>query len=123
MGQHDSSLLPVQGAVCLDGTPPAYYLHSGKYNCHYSYINNFTCLLGTTTPNKWIFHLEGGAWCPDEDDCVERSKTRFGSSYLMPETQYYSGLLSDDCKVNPHFCGWSMMYASYCDGASFAGNV
>ena len=34
----DSSLLPGQGAVCLDGTPPAYYIHSGKYNCHYSYI-------------------------------------------------------------------------------------
>ena len=74
-------------------------------------------------PNKWIFHLEGGAWCFDEDDCVSRSKTIFGSSDLRPETFFVSGLLSDDCEVNPHFWGWSMIFVAYCDGASFAGNV
>ena len=74
-------------------------------------------------PNKWIFHLEGGAWCFDEDDCVSRTETMLGSSDLMPETFFFSGILSDDCKVNPHFCGWSMIFVAYCDGASFAGNV
>ena len=34
-----------------------------------------------------------------------------------------SGLLSDDCTINPYFCGWSMVFVGYCDGSSFAGNV
>ena len=82
-----------------------------------------SCHLGTTEPNKWIIHLEGGGWCYNEDDCVERSKTELGSSNYWPETYTFSGLLSDDCTINPHFCGWSMVYVGYCDGASFAGNV
>ena len=79
--------------------------------------------IGTSTPNKWIIHLEGGGWCYDEDECVSRSKTTFGSSVNWPETYTYSGLLSDDCTDNPYFCGWSMVYVAYCDGASFSGNV
>ena len=74
-------------------------------------------------PNKWIFYIEGGAWCSNEDDCVSRSKGMLGSSDSMSETLFFSGLLSDDCNINPHFCGWSMIVAAYCDGASFAGNV
>jgi len=79
--------------------------------------------LGTSSPNKWILHLEGGGWCYDEDDCVERSKGRLGSSKYWPASVTYSGLLSDDCTVNPNFCGWSMVFIGYCDGASFSGNV
>ena len=80
-------------------------------------------LLGTTTPNKWIFHLSGGGWCYNEDECVSRTKTIFGSSKCWPDILVFSGLLSDHCTVNPYFCGWSMIYVGYCDGASFAGNV
>ena len=79
--------------------------------------------LGNTLPNKWIIHLQGGAWCYDEAACVARSKTVVGSSQNWPETRTYTGLLSDDCAINPYFCGWSMVVIAYCDGASFAGNV
>jgi len=92
-----------------------------------SYPRSFTFsydnLTGTSSPNKWIIHLEGGGWCYNEDDCVERSKGSLGSSKFWPPTVTYSGLLSDDCTVNPDFCGWSMIFIGYCDGASFAGNV
>ena len=80
-------------------------------------------ILGTTAPNKWIIHLEGGGWCYDEDACVLRSKTNLGSSKNWPDTYTDSGLLSDDCTINPYYCGWSMVFVGYCDGASFAGYV
>ncbi|XP_065887728.1 uncharacterized protein [Dysidea avara] len=95
-----------KGAVCLDGSPPGYYFRTG-----------------TSSPNKWIVHLEGGGWCYDEDDCVKRSKERLGSSKDWPSIVSFSGLLSDDCTINPDYCGWSMVYIGYCDGASFAGYV
>ncbi|XP_065887895.1 uncharacterized protein [Dysidea avara] len=95
-----------KGAVCLDGSPPGYYIRTG-----------------TTSPNNWILHQEGGGWCFNEDQCVLRSKTDLGSSKGWPPNVTYSGLLSDDCTVNPDFCGWSMVYIGYCDGASFSGNV
>ena len=109
--------------MCLDGSPPGYYIHNGKIRHDNHRNSNFTCFLGTTTPNKWIIHLEGGGWCYDEDECVLRSKTDLGSSKNWPDTYTDSGLLSDDCTINPYFCGWSMVFVKYCDGASFAGNV
>jgi len=54
---------------------------------------------------------------------VKISKERLGSSKYWPDDVTFSGLLSDDCIINPDFCGWSMVYIGYCDGASFAGNV
>ena len=115
-----------QGAVCLDGSPPGYYVHYGKY-CHYiaiKHLKNFIYFLGTT-PNKWIIHLQGGAWCETEEECVLRSTTILGSTKYWKDCfdDYSPGLMSDDCTINPNFCGWSMVYAGYCDGASFAGNV
>ena len=80
-------------------------------------------VIGTSSPNKWIIHLQGGGWCYDEDDCVLRSKTTLGSSVNWANSYTDSGLLSDDCTINPYFCGWSMVFVGYCDGASFAGNV
>ncbi|XP_065888663.1 uncharacterized protein [Dysidea avara] len=97
---------PSKGAVCLDGSPPGYYIHNG-----------------TSSPNKWIIHLQGGGWCGSERNCVDRSKRRLGSSKDWPPKINYSGLLSDDCTINPNFCGWSMVFVGYCDGASFAGYV
>ena len=114
-----------QGAVCLDGSPAGYYVHYGKYIGTILKSYNFIYFLGTTMPKKWIIHLQGGAWCYDEDDCVSRTKTIFGSSKDWKDCfdDFSPGVMSDDCKVNPHFCGWSMVYVGYCDGASFAGNV
>lgn len=40
-------LLTNPDALCLDGTPGAYYVHQGSFL------------------NKWILIFEGGGWCGD----------------------------------------------------------
>ena len=72
--------------------------------------------------------MEGGGWCYDEQECLERSKTRFGSSKSWPPViididQLVGGILSDSSTVNPDFCNWNKIFINYCDGASFTGDV
>ena len=67
--------------------------------------------------------MEGGGYCADEEDCIQRSYTYLGSSSTWPEVIFVEGFLSDNCSENPHFCGWLMVFVPYCDGAFFAGNV
>ena len=97
----------MQGAVCLDGSPPGYYIRPGYGN-------------GT---DKWIIHLEGGGWCKNESDCYERSKTDLGSSKNWLPSMALNGFLSDNSTVNPDFYNWNIIRVMYCDGGSFAGNV
>ena len=67
--------------------------------------------------------MEGGGYCVNETDCAERSHTDLGSSKNWKESVFLGGFLSDNCIENPHFCGWSVVFIPYCDGAFFAGNV
>jgi hypothetical protein len=92
------------GAQCLDGSPPAYYIRRGL-------------------PTQWVVHFEGGGWCYNEDQCVDRSKTTLGSSKGYGPTMSVSGLFSNDPAVNPDFYNWTFVYLKYCDGASFSGDV
>merc|ERR1712137_260914 len=46
-----------EGAVCLDGTPGAYYFQQGSGD----------------GVNKWYIHHQGGGWCESMDDCWSRS--------------------------------------------------
>ena len=92
-----------EGAVCLDGTPPGYYID-------------------TTPLKRWIIHLEGGGWCYNEDDCYERSFTNLGSSTKWPLQLELEGFLSNDSDANPVFANYSVVFIPYCDGASFSGN-
>lgn len=96
-----------KGAVCLDGTPGGYYLRHGSGR-------------GAT---KWLLHQQGGGWCYNEKECVERSKTPLGSSTSWPKTASFAGLLSPNGTVNPDFYDWNVAYLKYCDGASFSGDV
>lgn len=96
---------PMQGAVCLDGSAPGYYIRRGI----------------RAGEDKWILHLEGGGWCGDEADCLQRSKTALGSSINWPLTAEFHGFLSDDPAVNPDFYSWNMVFLMYCDGSSFSG--
>lgn len=109
--QQDSSdvrviIVRVQGAVCLDGSAPGYYIRRAS----------------SAGEDKWILHLEGGGWCGDEADCLSRSKTALGSSINWPLTAEFHGFLSDNVTVNPDFYNWNMVYLMYCDGSSFSGN-
>jgi hypothetical protein len=97
------------GAVCLDGSPPAYYIHWGS----------------GADINKWIFHLQGGGWCTDLADCYGRSKTSLGSSKSYPSVANQSGydFLNINPAVNPDFYTWTSVFLNYCDGASYSGNA
>jgi len=94
-------------ALCLDGSPGAFYFQPGTGN-------------GT---NKWYIHHQGGGWCESMDDCLSRSKSDLGSSKKYPATaDLGGGYFSNDCGENPLMCTWNKVLMRYCDGASFSGN-
>jgi len=96
-----------KGALCLDGTAPAYYLKKGS----------------GTGLRKWYIHHEGGGWCSSLPDCYGRSQTNLGSSKTYPPTANLDGgYFSSDQRVNPQMYNWNMVYMKYCDGGSFSGD-
>ncbi|XP_065663750.1 uncharacterized protein LOC124816442 [Hydra vulgaris] len=95
------------GALCLDGSPPAYYHRPGS----------------GTSENLWIIHFNGGAWCFDAKACFERSHSSLGSTKKLPSSPpIIQGINSPDPVVNPDFYDWNLVWVVYCDGASFTGN-
>ncbi|KAK3429686.1 hypothetical protein EUGRSUZ_E01170 [Eucalyptus grandis] len=96
-----------KGAVCLDGSPPAYHFDKG---------------VGAGA-NNWLILFEGGAWCNNVTTCLARRDTRLGSSKQMVKELSFSGILSNKQKFNPDFYNWNKIKVRYCDGASFTGDV
>ncbi|XP_077241859.1 pectinacetylesterase family protein isoform X2 [Tasmannia lanceolata] len=95
-----------RGAVCLDGSLPAYHLDRG-------------CGSGA---HNWLLQFEGGGWCNDIESCLERARTRRGSTRHMNKLEVFSGILSNNASLNPDFYNWNRVKLRYCDGASFAGD-
>nr|AFN53693.1 pectinacetylesterase [Linum usitatissimum] len=95
-----------KGALCLDGSLPAYHLQRG---------------FGAGA-NNWLLQFEGGGWCNTVDSCWERAKTRRGSTSLMVKLENFSGILSNNASLNPDFYNWNRVKLRYCDGASFTGD-
>ncbi|KAM3216189.1 pectin acetylesterase 8 [Capsicum annuum] len=95
-----------KGAVCLDGSPPAYYFDPG---------------FGDGV-DSWIVQISGGAWCVNVTDCIGRTKTQLGSSKYMGE-QEFRGIHSKNKSANPDFYNWNKVILAYCDGGSFVGDV
>jgi len=95
------------GAKCLDGTPPFYYSRV------------------TASSSSWVIFLEGGGWCAGTDyasslaSCVSRAGGGGGSSNGAGPTFDVGGLLSTNSTVNPGFFDANLVFAKYCDGASF----
>ncbi|XP_047337906.1 pectin acetylesterase 8-like isoform X2 [Impatiens glandulifera] len=96
-----------KGAVCLDGSPPAYHFDKG---------------FGTGI-NNWLVHIEGGGWCNNVTTCLARKNTRLGSSKQMATEIPFSGILSKNLSYNPDFYNWNRIKVRYCDGSSFTGDV
>ncbi|XP_008673018.1 carboxylic ester hydrolase isoform X1 [Zea mays] len=95
------------GAVCMDGTPPAYHLDPGS----------------GAGSRSWIVNLEGGAWCNSAKTCrLTRSSGR-GSSDHMDKEIPFTGIMSSSRAVNPDFYNWNRVKVRYCDGGSFAGEA
>jgi hypothetical protein len=96
-----------KGAVCLDGSPPAYHLHRG---------------FGSGA-DSWLVHMEGGGLCNDIPSCSERANSSLGSSLYMGKAIAFSGILSDQRSQNPDFSNWNRVMVRYCDGSAFTGDV
>ncbi|KAL8054123.1 hypothetical protein ABFX02_05G117400 [Erythranthe guttata] len=96
-----------KGAVCLDGSAPAYHFDKGSG----AGINN------------WLVHIEGGGWCNNATTCLARRNGRLGSSKQMAKQIAFSGIFSNKPQFNPDFYNWNRLKVRYCDGASFTGDV
>jgi len=108
----DKGLDSSYGAVCLDGSPGAFYISKGEDD------------------RDWLILLEGGGWCTSPWDCFvaranDTSSVSFGSSKGYPEIgpDYISkGLNSLNCSISP-FCNFNQVFVRYCDGTSYSGNL
>ncbi|XP_019198190.1 PREDICTED: pectin acetylesterase 8-like [Ipomoea nil] len=96
-----------KGAVCLDGSPPAYYFDEGQGDG----IHN------------WLIYLEGGGWCVSHTDCKSRAQYSLGSSNRRWDNMSFYGIISKNSTENPEFYNWNKVYVVYCDGSSFTGDV
>lgn len=95
-----------EGAVCLDGSPAAYYFFKGA------------------KASSFYLHQQGGGWCSSDADCLSRSKTALGSSKgYAPQMQENTGYFSPDPAVNPLMHDWSKVFLPYCDGGSQTGDL
>jgi O-palmitoleoyl-L-serine hydrolase len=97
-------------AKCLDGSPPALYVHEGG------------------DPTKFIIFFNGGGACFGNsiaevlENCYQRSKTDLGSSKgLKDEIIVNGGYLSTD-PAKSKFAGWTKIIIEYCDGSVHQGN-
>eukprot|EP00055_Hartaetosiga_balthica_P012817 m.63481 g.63481 ORF g.63481 m.63481 type:complete len:409 (-) comp8071_c1_seq1:1731-2957(-) len=99
----DQGIASKHNAKCLDGSLPGFYISEGL-------------------DTHWVLYFRGGGWCSDENNCLERSKTSYGSSTHLPSTyEFKDGYTADDPEVNPVFSNFTRVILWYCDGASFAG--
>ncbi|KAL7123166.1 hypothetical protein ACP275_01G088200 [Erythranthe tilingii] len=95
-----------KGAVCLDGSPPAYALDEG---------------IGDGA-NSWVLFIEGGGWCSSKADCFNRSKIPIGST-LLKSRPFFSGIMDNNQTFNPDFYNWNRVFVMYCDGGSFMADI
>eukprot|EP00042_Codosiga_hollandica_P055950 m.794540 g.794540 ORF g.794540 m.794540 type:complete len:405 (-) comp59238_c0_seq16:80-1294(-) len=108
--QNDMSLVLLKdavadGAMCLDGSPIAYYQR----------LNS--------SSTQWVVFFQGGGWCYNLNDCYERSLTTLGSSTTYGPTYSSGGIFSGSASMNPYFYTWNAIHLNYCDGASWTGDA
>eukprot|EP01052_Picozoa_sp_SAG31_P038638 SAG31_NODE_5202_length_2678_cov_30.889492_2_plen_353_part_00 len=112
-------------ASCLDGS---------------SYVFYFRAATNPGAARKWSFHIQGGGWCPNVEDCAERALTYLGSSVSgcigCSNTSWQDMELMQGCEgnrwcgplisaseaVNPLAHDWNAVVLRYCDGSSFLGS-
>ena len=72
--------------------------------------------LTITTPSRCSY---------SDEECENRARTMStgGSGSWQSRWPAPGGLFSDDCAVNPAFCRMTRVYAKYCDGGSWSGNL
>jgi hypothetical protein len=96
-----------KGAVCIDGSPGAYYIRTQN-------------AAGVKAdPNKWVLFMEGGGWTSSLQGSVGRAKTNLGSSKNYGV--HPGGMEGTGMFTAPPFDTHTIVYAKYCDGGSFTG--
>lgn len=94
------------GAVCLDGSPAAYYIRAPMNK-------------SASDVDSWVVFMEGGGWCGSDANCLSRAKTPLGSS-----TTYPTNIVSaEGTGLFDQFASSTVVYVKYCDGSSFTGDV
>ena len=81
-------------AICLDGSRYGFAICEGS------------------SSHIWEFYMQGGGWCYNETDCLDRASTRLGSSKTWPDEA--KGMKCDSSSTN-------YVALFYGDGASFSG--
>ena len=74
-----ASLATARGAVCLDGSPPAYWYQPPRPQA-------------ATDNVSWLIHLDGGAWCYDE--LSHPGPNPSPSPHPSPNPRYYLATVS-----------------------------
>ncbi|VFQ82378.1 unnamed protein product [Cuscuta campestris] len=105
-----------KGAVCLDGSPPAYVLDRGSGD----------------GANNWLVYVQGGGWCinntnydtPDFSlqSCEHRAAGDLGSSIAMKPFEFNHSVYGNESSMS-YFYNWNRVILKYCDGASFVGDA
>lgn len=93
----------MQEPLCLDGTHYAYAFRPGH----------------DSGRHRWVLHLQGGAWCATESECLSRRGTGMGTSSDWGYFHEPAGVLSDEEEINPDMHNWNVVFLPYCDGSSF----
>ena len=97
-----------RGAVCNDGSPPAYYLRTGV----------------DEGSRRWIIHLQGGGFCYSEGTCEERMALapNLMTSMGLPATRDGNGILAADPSMNPVFNNANQVFVHYCSSDLWSGD-
>ena len=96
-----------KGAVCLDGSPGGYYIRRP--------------LADAANRSKFLIFHEGGGWCGSDTNCFDRSLTHLGSSVSYDPK--ISGDNIEAVALYAYLRDYTIVYAKYCDGTSWSGNV
>ena len=97
-------------ALCLDGSPGAYYIKPGAGE----------------NATKFVLHQQAGGWAMSPADLLYRAGTPLGSTRADPPTTAafaIEDVLTSNATRNPLFATWTSVELRYCDGASRASNV
>ena len=99
------------GALCMDGSPYAYYLRRVSAST-------------SANPTKWVVALQGGSLCVDPISCAQRVNSPLGSSagYQSFYTDLYN-VLSTNRTQNPQFFDWNLVFLTYCSGDAWGGTT
>ena len=97
----DDAEAAAAGAVCIDGSTPAYLWRPGS------------------RPGRLLLGLMGGGMCNNPAECFARSHDFYGSTTRWPAALDAQDITSGRPERNPAFHDWDVAYLIYCDGTQY----